>query len=83
MGSSSVVYVFSCEQMKIPPYLLISFTNRFKIISCSILETRDYIRNMGTELISMGCRDKHIALVGESSYEWICSCFSLMFIVLF
>jgi long-chain acyl-CoA synthetase len=42
------------------------------------LEARDYIRNMGTELISMGCRDKHVALIGESSYEWICSYFSLM-----
>lgn len=41
-------------------------------------EARDYIRNMGTELISMGCRDKHVALVGESSCEWICSYFSLM-----
>ncbi|KNY29206.1 AMP-dependent synthetase/ligase [Pseudobacteroides cellulosolvens] len=42
------------------------------------LETRDNIRNMGTELIFMGCRDKHVALIGESSYDWICSYFSLM-----
>ena len=41
-------------------------------------EARDYIRNMGTELINMGFTDKHIALIGESSYEWICSYFSLM-----
>ncbi len=41
-------------------------------------EARDFIRNMGTELISMGCRDKKVALVGESSYEWICTYFSLM-----
>lgn len=41
-------------------------------------EARDYIRNMGAELISMGCRDKHIALIGESSFEWICSYFCLM-----
>ena len=33
---------------------------------------------MGTELINMGFTDKHIALIGESSYEWICSYFSLM-----
>jgi len=39
---------------------------------------RDHIRHMGTELISMGCRDKHIALIGESSCEWICSYFTLM-----
>jgi long-chain acyl-CoA synthetase len=41
-------------------------------------QARDHIRNMGTELISMGCRDKHIALIGESSYGWICSYFCLM-----
>ncbi|HHV96872.1 MAG TPA: AMP-binding protein [Clostridiaceae bacterium] len=47
-------------------------------INVTFAEVRDYVRNMGTELISMGCRDKHVALIGESSYEWICSYFSLM-----
>ncbi len=47
-------------------------------IKVTYAEARDYIRNMGTELISMGCRDKHVALIGESSYEWVCSYFSLM-----
>lgn len=47
-------------------------------INKTYLETRDYIRNIGTELINIGCRDKHVALIGESSYEWICSYFSLM-----
>lgn len=47
-------------------------------INVTYPEARDYIRNMGTELIAMGCRDKHIALIGESSYEWVCSYFSLM-----
>ncbi|HHW23363.1 MAG TPA: AMP-binding protein [Clostridiaceae bacterium] len=41
-------------------------------------QARDYIRDLGTELISMGFRDKHVALIGESSYEWICSYFCLM-----
>lgn len=47
-------------------------------IDVTYLEARDYIRNMGTMLIYMEGRDKHIALIGESSYEWICSYFSLM-----
>jgi len=47
-------------------------------VNVTYVEARNYIRNMGTELISMGCRDKHVALIGESSYEWICSYFSLM-----
>lgn len=41
-------------------------------------ETRDYIRHMGTELISMGLRDRHVALIGESSYNWVSSYFCLM-----
>ncbi|NLC69012.1 MAG: acyl--CoA ligase, partial [Clostridiaceae bacterium] len=47
-------------------------------INVTFAEARDYIRDMGTGLISLGCRDKHVALIGESSYEWICSYFSLM-----
>ena len=47
-------------------------------VNVTYSEARDFIRNMGTELISMGCRDKKVALVGESSYEWICTYFSLM-----
>jgi len=41
-------------------------------------EARDFIRNMGTELISLGFRDRKVALIGESSYEWVCTYFSLM-----
>lgn len=47
-------------------------------VDVTYAQARDYIRNMGTELIHMGCKDKHIALIGESSYEWICSYFTLM-----
>lgn len=48
------------------------------VVNITYLEAKNYIRNMGTELIYMGCRDKHVALIGESSYEWICSYFCLM-----
>lgn len=41
-------------------------------------EIRDHIRDLGTGLIALGARDKKAALVGESSYEWICSYFALM-----
>lgn len=47
-------------------------------VDVTYAEARDYIRDMGTELIHMGLRDKHVAIIGESSYEWICSYFSLM-----
>lgn len=49
-----------------------------KTIDVTYIEARDHIRHMGTELIHMGCRDRHVALIGESSYEWICSYFCLM-----
>jgi len=66
---------------KYPDRVAISYKKNPKdkeTVNVTYAEARDYIRNMGTELISMGCRDKHVALIGESSYEWICSYFSLM-----
>ncbi|MGI6562085.1 MAG: AMP-dependent synthetase/ligase [Clostridia bacterium] len=52
--------------------------NDTNIIHVTYSEARDYIRNIGTGLIHLGCRDKHVAIIGETSYEWICSYFSLM-----
>ena len=50
-------------------------TNTVDVTFC---EVRDYVRNLGTELISLGCTDKKVAIVGETSYNWICSYFALM-----
>lgn len=66
---------------KYPDRVAISYKrnpNDKETVEVTYSEARDYIRNMGTELISMGFRDKHIGLIGESSYEWVCSYFSLM-----
>ena len=41
-------------------------------------EVRDHVREIGTELIRRGWRDRHVVLTGEASYEWICSYFALM-----
>lgn len=41
-------------------------------------KAREYIRNIGTGMIDIGARDKHIALIGESSFDWICSYFALI-----
>ena len=66
---------------KFPDKIAISYKKNPKDsenINVTYSEARDYIRNTGTELIAMGCRDKHIALIGESSMEWICAYFGLM-----
>ncbi|NLN66038.1 MAG: AMP-binding protein [Clostridiaceae bacterium] len=66
---------------KYPDRVALSYKNNphdSKTVDVTYSEARDYIRNMGTELIAMGCRDRHVALIGESSFEWICSYFSLM-----
>lgn len=66
---------------KYPDRIAISFKkdpHDRETVNITYAEARDYIRNIGTELIAMGCRDRHVALIGESSYEWICSYFSLM-----
>ena len=47
-------------------------------VDVTFSEVRDYVRNLGTELIALGCTDKKVAIVGETSYNWICSYFSLM-----
>jgi len=47
-------------------------------VDVTFSEVRDYVRNLGTELISLGCTDKKVAIVGETSYNWICSYFALM-----
>ncbi len=66
---------------KYPDRVAISYKKSPKdsdTVKVTYTEARDYIRHMGTELIHMGLSDKHVALIGESSYKWICSYFSLM-----
>ena len=41
-------------------------------------ETREYIISMGTGLVAEGVREKHIAIVGEASYNWITSYYACM-----
>lgn len=66
---------------KYPDRVAISYKKNARdkeTVDVTYAQAREYIRDMGTELINMGCRDKHIAIIGESSFEWICSYFSLM-----
>ena len=46
--------------------------------SVTYAESRDNIRNLGTEEIALGLRDKKVAIVGGASVGWIYSYFSLM-----
>ena len=66
---------------KYPDRIAISFKRNpqeKEVTNVTYAEARDFIRDLGTGLISLGCRDQHIALIGESSYEWICTYFTLM-----
>lgn len=66
---------------KYPERVAISYKNDphdTKTVDFTYSEVRDYIRNMGTELISLGCTDKTVAIIGETSYNWICSYFALI-----
>ncbi len=49
-----------------------------EVIHITYAQSRDFIRNLGTACIELGLRDRHVAIVGESSYEWIASYFALM-----
>ena len=44
-----------------------------KIVSYTYVQLRDDVYALGTKLIDMGLKDKHIAIVGENSYNWIVS----------
>ena len=46
--------------------------------SVTYAESRDNIRNLGTEEIALGLRDKKVAIVGGASVGWVYSYFSLM-----
>jgi len=41
-------------------------------------QTREYIIALGTGLVAEGVREKHIAIVGEASYNWVCSYYACM-----
>ena len=47
-------------------------------VSVTYAESRDNIRNLGTEEIALGLRDKKVAIVGGARIGWIYSYFSLM-----
>ncbi len=47
-------------------------------VRVSYIEARDRIRNLGTGMIEAGCRDAHVALIGEASYDWLCTYYGLM-----
>ena len=46
--------------------------------SVTYAQSRDNIRNLGTEEIALGLRDKKVAIVGGASVGWVYSYFSLM-----
>lgn len=49
-----------------------------EVVHVTYAEARDFIRNLGTAFIAHGLRDRQVAIVGESSFEWICTYFALM-----
>ena len=49
-----------------------------EVVHVTYTQARDYIRNLGTACVELGLRERHVAIVGESSFEWIASYFALM-----
>ena len=49
-----------------------------EITKKTFAETRKYIVAMGTGLVDLGVREKHIAIIGEASYNWITSYYATM-----
>ncbi len=49
-----------------------------EILHYTYSQGREYIREIATEFIAMGMRDKTVAIIGEASPEWVFSYFALM-----
>lgn len=47
-------------------------------VKVTYAQARDDIRSLGTGLAALGCRERTVALAGESSYDWIRTYFALM-----
>lgn len=52
--------------------------NDSEVITVSFNQTRDASRDLGTECISLGLRDKKCAIIGSASIGWVYSYFALM-----
>ena len=66
---------------KYPDRIAFSFRRTPKdadVVHVTYAQARDHIRNLGTGMIELGCRDCQCALLGEASYDWMCSYISLM-----
>lgn len=49
-----------------------------EVVHVTYAQARDRIRNLATGMNELGCRDCQCALLGEASYDWMCSYISLM-----
>ena len=53
------------------------FTRKQEEKGVSYKQLREDVRNLQEKLIDMGFAGKHIAIVGENSYEWILACLAI------
>lgn len=51
--------------------------NKDKVTKLTYSRVRDDVRDYGTALIELGCRDKKCVIIGATSYGWIYSYFAL------
>lgn len=66
---------------KYPDRVAFSFRRTPKdaeVVHVTFAQARDRIRNLATGMHELGCRDCQCALLGEASYDWMCSYISLM-----
>jgi len=49
-----------------------------EIVHVTFEEARQYIRALGTGIVALGLREKHVAVIGEASFEWVASFYALM-----
>ncbi|MCQ2426652.1 MAG: AMP-binding protein [Lachnospiraceae bacterium] len=49
-----------------------------EITEITFTQMKNDVRDLGTASVALGCRGAQVSIIGESSYEWIITYFSLM-----
>ncbi len=68
--------ISSAELYSEDPAFLVKDSHSEPYRPVTFAQLRKDIDSLGTKLVSMGLKDKKIALIGENSYEWVVSYFA-------
>lgn len=75
---NSIRELIELQACKNPENIVFSYRKGKDIVSISYMELKKQTEWLGTELLNRGYAGKKVALLGENSYDWLLSFFSIM-----